>query len=982
VLELSPVPSAKTESSAGETRPQSSLLRVTPGQRTTAADFWRPIRDQLRGRAVQKDSDADFGSSPMEPGMQVITRLAQAPPRTLHLRALTRSSPIATPVRAMLEAREFGRRYDSFKPDLQCIVADLPELACPSGAVEFRCDDTSFEDLSLSVDCLLQHRKALLAPSIDRSHPRKRVLILGGGPGGLMSAVQMALRDHQVVLCEQREAYSRNRYIGVYREVAHLMAALGLPERMTYDFSQYRGKRGIMLADIQTFLHAVALKLGVVIYTGAAVRSLSAATLQEGQIDLVRASVGSASAPAHSSVGMMRWHYDTIARVRSGVPISFDMIVEATGGRSGLREVLVGADNVVPLGTLASAAARRDPSLKSYFEDPNDHCAEYVESGYGCPPGLRKSFSEVLLEGNAAQIPQEIPCFVSNIDASIFTKPMDSSANPLGLASHIDDRELKIPHDWVVLECRLADQSLARYHIEGPLPQTFEFGGTRLSTRDALAKINPVSLLFRFLYAIGVPFEDVDRRRLVDFYTVESSRGDPGDVVATFVGTFRGVRLGGERPRWTGPVPGSDTIEYGIVGEALQNAWYRFGVGVDDTFAAATRLAECIELPPDARLAAARLFEQVMTSRSVQILYHLYGVSLNVEEGVIASVLTEYHLDEQRAADVAVNQLRDVASECSELFAAKADLQLAAGDSLLEAALDYQHDILCRHALALLEARGCKPGLLAHAIEQINSGHPERRSEAFGVVESALSPRDRALLSPLFADYEPPTPRPSSDDVGLRIERLVELGLGQYAWASAWVRACALETLASSTPGAAATLTQAVADPNPLVAETAAAALLSLNQRAGGAETAAGSSTPYSTIDRVKILKKVSLFRAIPDEVLAGVAALLSERWVAAEAQIVGKGESGDCLYIIASGRVRVHDAARTLAYIDPPGFVGELSLLDGEPRSASVSTCELTHLFSLKRSDFHALISQRPEITSAINRALCALIRAADTKI
>ena len=60
------------------------------------------------------------------------------------------------------------------------------------------------------------------------------------------------------------------------------MAALGMPERMTYDFSQYRGKRGIMLADIQTLLHGIALKLGVLIYTGAVAKSLELDALRGG----------------------------------------------------------------------------------------------------------------------------------------------------------------------------------------------------------------------------------------------------------------------------------------------------------------------------------------------------------------------------------------------------------------------------------------------------------------------------------------------------------------------------------------------------------------------------------------------------------------------------------------------------------------------------------------------------------------------------
>lgn len=171
------------------------------------------------------------------------------------------------------------------------------------------------------------------------------------------------------------------------------MASLGMPERMTYDFSEYRGKRGIMLADIQTFLHGVALKLGVVIYMGAVARRISAAVLQSGEIELQRATHGATEA----SVGMVRWQHDTIARVRSGAIIRFDTLVEATGGRSGLRETLVGQDNVVLLRTLGRTAVAQDPTLDSFFADPEDYTADYVESDYGCPPGLREAFAAAIL---------------------------------------------------------------------------------------------------------------------------------------------------------------------------------------------------------------------------------------------------------------------------------------------------------------------------------------------------------------------------------------------------------------------------------------------------------------------------------------------------------------------------------------------------------------------------------------------------------
>jgi hypothetical protein len=956
--------------------PNSNFLSLTPASSASgAAGLWREVRARIRLAGdvrAHRPTEAPQASV-METGLSVITALNEAPPRTLHSAPIVRSSPLSPSVRAMLEKREFGRPYDTVAVDLDAIQDRLPTLNCPQGDVEFLASDGTFDDLNLSVDVLLHHRKRLLAPSVDHNRPRKHALVLGAGPGGLMTAIQMSLRDHHVIVCEQRDVYGRNRYIGVYKEVTHLMAALGMPEGMTYDFSQYRGKRGIMLADIQTFLHGVALKLGVIIYTGAVARSLSMEILRGGEVELQRATRGIANASGQSSIGMTRWQHDTVSRVRSGVAIRFDTIIEATGGRSGLREILVGKDNVVSILTVGRTAAARDPSLKSFFDDPEDHSAEYVDSGYGCPPGLLKSFASALLAGGEGEIPVEVPCFVSNIDASIFTKPMKATPDSLGLASRIDGRDLNIPHDWVVLECRIADQSLSRYHIEGPLPQSFEFGGQRVSTRAALDKLNPVSLLLRILYAMGVPFDAVDRRKLIEFYTAESSYGDTSDIVSTWIGTFRGLRLGGENPLWSGKVPGTDTVDYGIIGEALQNAWYRFGVGVDDTFAAAVRYAEGMELVPRARLAEALRFERVMISRSVQILYHLYAVARNTDQGVVGPVLTEYHIDEQHSADLAEARLREVARHGMEMLSAECDIRAGAPDPLIEAALDHQREACCRRVMALIKSLPYPPELITRATQPMKMADPEWRSLAFAILAPGLTPSDRELLSPLF-ERSARRGQPDAAAERLRQERLVELGMGRYSWGSPWLRACALRCVDPAAPGAKAGLTRAATDPDTLVAETAAAALAAIN--AGVCDAA----TPqYSTIDKVLVLRDVSLFKSIPHEVLASVAMLLTDRRAAPGERIFEKEDLGDCLYVIASGRVRVHDGDRTFKVLDARNFFGELSLLDTEPRSASVSAVEQTHLFRLGQADFYSLLSEQPNITHAINRALCQMVRSAN---
>jgi CRP/FNR family cyclic AMP-dependent transcriptional regulator len=942
--------------------------RLSPATQTeTAADlsrFWHNLRNSS---AASKPAPPPQ-SSVMEIGLHVLSELSTAPPRTIHNAPLVKSSPLSPPVRAMLETREFGRRFDAASLDLSSAEKQLPSLDVPEGDVRFLASDRSLEDLSLSVDGLLQFRKRLLAPTIDPNLPRRRVLVLGAGPAGLIAAVQLSLRGHDVIVCEAREVYARNRYIGVYKEVTHLMAALGMPESMTYDFSQYRGKRGIMVADIQTFLHGVALKLGAVIYMGAVARSLDLLTLRVGEVTLQK--VSGASSQSHSPVGVIRWQHDMVTRVSSGVAIQFDTIVEATGGRSGLREVLVGTENVVSIRDIGISAAKTKTSLDSFFDDPEDHCAEYVESDYGCPPGLRSAFASALLSGDKDTIPDEIPCFVSNIDASIFKEPMHETEGSHGLASRIGDRTLEIPHDWVVLECRVSDQRLSRYHIEGPLPQSFDFGGKHTVTSAVLDKLNPVSLLLRILYAMGVPFHAVDRRQLVNFYAAESSQTDASDIVGTWIGRFRGLRVEGETPIWRGTVPGSDAIEYGIIGESLQNAWYRFGVGVDDSVTAATNFASGFELAPEPRLAQALRLQRTMQSRAVQILYHLFAVARNKDQGVVGSVLTDYQMEEQHAENLAEARLRQIAQEGADMLAAELDLRRSGADPLLESALDFVRASCCRRAIELLKCFRYPCEQLSQGAKIISDGRPDWAARARKYVFDVVSLDHRAILTPLFARDQPPYE--FGIDETIRQERLIELAAGRYRWVSPWLRACALRALDPSAPNAATTMRDATHDPERLVAEIARTIIDPRKNDNGRRSAAAG----LPTIDRVLILKKVSIFAEIPHELLADVAPLLTERLADPHERIIEKGEHGDALYIIASGRVLVHDGDRELRCMQANEFFGELSLLDSEPRAASVTALEPSFLFRLEQDDFYALTRERPEITHALNRALCRLIR------
>ena len=163
---------------------ESKFLSLTATRRISdPSELWEAVRKQLGGgEAAPRRLSAAPESSVMEAGLSVITPLNEAPPRTLNNPAIVRSSPLPPAVRAMFETREFGRRYDSIAVDLRTINAELPGLSCPEGDVPFLGSDHSLDDLNLSVDCLLQHRKRLIAPTVDRNRSRRHVLIIGAGP--------------------------------------------------------------------------------------------------------------------------------------------------------------------------------------------------------------------------------------------------------------------------------------------------------------------------------------------------------------------------------------------------------------------------------------------------------------------------------------------------------------------------------------------------------------------------------------------------------------------------------------------------------------------------------------------------------------------------------------------------------------------------------------------------------------------------------
>ena len=133
-----------------------------------------------------------------------------------------------------------------------------------------------------------------------------------------------------------------------------------------------------------------------------------------------------------------------------------------------------------------------------------------------------------------------------------------------------------------------------------------------------------------------------------------------------------------------------------------------------------------------------------------------------------------------------------------------------------------------------------------------------------------------------------------------------------------------------------------------------------------------------SLLEKVILLKTVSFFSEVPEDVLVEIASVLEELEIEAGETIIKKGESGGSLYIIADGKVRVHDERRTITILGESNVFGEFSILDANPRSASVTALEDTRLFRLDQDPFFELIDDHSTIARRIMQVLVRYLRQA----
>lgn len=135
-----------------------------------------------------------------------------------------------------------------------------------------------------------------------------------------------------------------------------------------------------------------------------------------------------------------------------------------------------------------------------------------------------------------------------------------------------------------------------------------------------------------------------------------------------------------------------------------------------------------------------------------------------------------------------------------------------------------------------------------------------------------------------------------------------------------------------------------------------------------------------STLD-FRSLSRHELFSELSDADLEQIATRLLVRQYAKGQIVFAQGDPGASLYLIESGRVSVTlstpDGREVLiASLGPGDLLGELALLDGEPRSADAVVQEEAQLYALQRDDFAAFVESRPAVALKLLSALSRKLR------
>ncbi len=123
-------------------------------------------------------------------------------------------------------------------------------------------------------------------------------------------------------------------------------------------------------------------------------------------------------------------------------------------------------------------------------------------------------------------------------------------------------------------------------------------------------------------------------------------------------------------------------------------------------------------------------------------------------------------------------------------------------------------------------------------------------------------------------------------------------------------------------------------------------------------------------------LTQVPLFRGMTQSALDAIAGLAAETQFADGDDVTREGDEGDAFYVVVDGQLVISKNGMTIRNLGPGDFLGELSLVDGRPRTATATAAGPVKALVIRRSEFLELIHRYGAVRLGVLMALTERVR------
>jgi CRP-like cAMP-binding protein len=119
--------------------------------------------------------------------------------------------------------------------------------------------------------------------------------------------------------------------------------------------------------------------------------------------------------------------------------------------------------------------------------------------------------------------------------------------------------------------------------------------------------------------------------------------------------------------------------------------------------------------------------------------------------------------------------------------------------------------------------------------------------------------------------------------------------------------------------------------------------------------------------NRIEVLRRMPLFRHLTYKEIMRLLNVTVVRDYQAGERLLAEGTDGEELFIILSGRVRLHKGEAFITFLQRGAHLGEMALVDRSPRSASATAEEVSRALVLRRRDFYEIIRKEPVLATKL---------------